>query len=194
MTSLSPRPYLTLFLIFSLGYRFIRLWIAVRHSRASKPGRITARPMFWVMTLSYLLFVTCAAREGVHRADRFSWPLSLAGFAVFVSALALRERAMADLGRFFSPDIEIRSGHQVVREGLYHHVRHPLLACMGLEILGLSGVFNAFQTFAVLGLGFYFPLIELRRWIEERALVRTFGEAYRAYQAEVGAFLPKWHV
>ena len=104
----------------------------------------------------------------------------------------MREYAMRDLGRYFSPDIEIRSQHQVVREGLYRHVRHPLLACMGLEIIGVGLVLNAYWTLAVvLGIGFYFPLLIIRKTMEEKALLQALGDDYQIYQSEVGAFFPK---
>jgi len=114
------------------------------------------------------------------------------GVAAYATALYLRERALRDLGRFFSPDIEIRARHEVIREGLYQHVRHPLLSCLALEILGLGLVFNAFKTLLAVGFGIYFPLIVIRQRLEEKALLRSLGDGYRSYQREVGAFWPRW--
>ena len=99
---------------------------------------------------------------------------------------------MRDLGRFFSPNIEIRQTHYVIREGLYRYVRHPLLLCMAVEIVGLGLVFNAYHSLIWGGLCFYFPLIGVRWLLEEKELARSLGEEYRRYQEEVGAFIPKF--
>jgi len=184
------RLFLTVFLSISLSFRLIRLLIAIR-SASQGAGQTTARPIFWIMTISYLIYLTFCAHEGFQRAMNFSWPVCAIGLLLYSSALILRERAMKDLGRFFSPNIEIRPSHQVVREGLYRYMRHPLLACMGLEIVGLGLVFNAFHSLMAIGFGFYMPLILVRQWLEERTLLAQLGEAYRTYQREVGAFWPR---
>lgn len=185
--------FLVVFLALSMSFRLTRLVIAIRKAKSRGPGRTTAKPMFWIMTVSYLIFLILCAQESRHRLNSFSWSISLFGLVVYIAALGVREKAMRDLGRFFSPDIEIRRRHQVVRDGLYHYVRHPLLACMALEILGLGFVFNAYHALLFMGLGFYMPLILFRKSLEERALLASLGDAYRTYQQGVGAFWPRWH-
>lgn len=185
---------LTLFLVGSLGFRLTRLLVAIRKAKSKNPGRTSARPIFWVMTVAYLTYIALCYSEGLRHADAFSGLVSVLGFFIYIGALVLRERAMRDLGRFFSPDIEIRNKHQVVREGLYRYMRHPLLACMGWEIIGVGLVFNAYSSLLWMGLGFYMPLIGVRMLLEERTLVHSLGESYRIYQREVGAFWPKLNV
>ena len=188
---MSARVFLTTFLIGSLCFRLTRLVIAIRKAQSRDTGRTAARPIFWIMTLSYLIYLAFCGAEGFRRVGNFSWPVCAGGLLLYAGALALRERAMRDLGRFFSPDIEIRKEHQVVREGLYRYMRHPLLACMGWEIIGLGLIFNAYESLLVVGLGFYMPLILIRKSLEERTLVQSLGEGYRTYQREVGAFWPR---
>jgi len=188
---MTSRQYLAWFLVLSLAFRITRLIVAIKNSKARGRGFTTAPAMFWVMTVGYVCFLILGGWEGFSRASHFSWAISISGLCLYAAALLLRERAMSDLGRFFSPDIEIRQQHQVVREGLYRHMRHPLLACMGLEIIGVGCVLNAYWTLVVIGIGFYFPLIVIRKTIEEKALLKSLGEAYRSYQEEVWAFFPK---
>jgi len=188
------RGFLMAFLGVSLSFRLTRLLITIRRAKSHGAGQTTARPIFWIMTISYLIYLALCAREGFRRADGFFWPVCALGFFLYIAALALREQAMKDLGRFFSPDIEIRQAHHVVREGLYRYMRHPLLACMGLEIVGLGLVFNAYHALIAIGLGFYMPLILVRQALEERTLLKELGEAYRTYQREVGAFWPRFEM
>jgi protein-S-isoprenylcysteine O-methyltransferase Ste14 len=185
------RWFLMIFIGASLSFRLTRLVIAIRRAKSHGAGQTTARPIFWIMTISYLIYLAFCAREGFRRADEFSWPVCALGLLLYMAALALREQAMKDLGRFFSPNIEIRQAHHVVREGLYRYMRHPLLACMGWEIVGLGLIFNAYHSLLVIGLGFYMPLILVRQTLEERTLLAQLGEAYRTYQREVGAFWPR---
>jgi protein-S-isoprenylcysteine O-methyltransferase Ste14 len=187
----SARLFLAVFLFGSLSFRLARLTVAIHKAKSHGTGRRAARPIFWIMTISYLIYLAFCGREGFQRAGAFCWPVSALGLLFYAGALALRERAMRDLGRFFSPDIEIRKAHQVVREGLYRYMRHPLLVCMAGEILGLGLIFNAYASLLFVGLGFYLPLIVVRKTLEERALIEALGEAYRAYQREVGAFWPR---
>src|SRR6266700_3880219 len=188
------RLYLVVFLSASFIYRLTRLIVSIRTARRQGRGRTTARPIFWVMTASYLLFLAFGAWEALRRAEPYAWSLSILGFLLYVSALLLRERAMRDLGRYFSPDIEIRSGHRVVRQGFYSWVRHPLLVCLMVEVAGLGLCLNAVWTLLFLGVGFYLPVILIRKRLEEKTLLEQLGEDYRLYQQEVGAFVPKWHI
>lgn len=183
------QAYLTGFLILSLAFRFVRLRGAIRKAREAR-GRTVARPIFWVMAGSYLIYIGLCAWEGF-RVAAFSFGASLIGLGLFVGSLILRERAMKDLGRFFSPDIEIRQEHRLIREGLYRYLRHPLLACMAMEVLGLGLVFNAYRVLLVIGFGVYLPLIGVRKSLEEKTLLKNLGDEYRVYRDQVGAFIPR---
>ena len=186
------RLYLAVFLSVSFAYRLSRLVVSIRKARRQGRGRTTARPIFWVMTASYLLFLGFGSWEALRRAAPYAWSISILGLLLYGSALLLRELAMRDLGRYFSPDIEIRSGHRVVRQGFYSWVRHPLLVCLMTEVVGLGLLLNAFWTLLFLGGGFYLPVILIRKHLEEKTLLEQLGEEYRLYQQDVGAFVPKW--
>jgi protein-S-isoprenylcysteine O-methyltransferase Ste14 len=183
--------FLGSFLVASSAFRVIRLLTVIRKSKRRGPRTVVARPMFWIMTAGYLLFLGSCLAEAFHPHGRLAWPASIVGLFLYGSALWLRERALQDLGRCFSPHIEIQAQHLIVREGLYRYVRHPLLTCMMIEIIGLGLLFNAWRSLAILGAGFYFPLLLFRKHLEESALVKAFGEAYRCYQKDVGAFWPR---
>jgi protein-S-isoprenylcysteine O-methyltransferase Ste14 len=186
------RLYVSLFLTVSMIYRLTRLVMVVQKARSHGRGSTAARPIFWVMTGGYLLYLGAGAMESLRRTGPSSWGISLLGLFLYVSALILRERAMADLGRFFSPDIEVREGHRVVRRGFYAWVRHPLLVCMMVEVIGLGLLLNAFRTLLILGVGCYLPLIWVRKHLEEKTLLNRLGEEYRLYQRDVGGLMPRW--
>lgn len=185
------RLSVSVFLALSFTYRMTRLHFAIRKARSEKPGTTSARAIFWIMTGTYFAFLGFGAGEALGRPFPQSWLLSGLGLGMYLFALWMRERVMKDLGRFFSPDIEIRKGHRVVREGYYGFVRHPLLVCLIIEILGLGLALNAPRALLWLGAGIYGPVILIRKYLEEKALVRQLGQEYQQYQKEVGAFIPK---
>src|SRR5688572_24263574 len=47
------------------------------------------------------------------------------GAALMALAVLLFWRSHADLGRNWSPSLELREGHELVTQGVYRHVRHP---------------------------------------------------------------------
>ncbi len=84
------------------------------------------------------------------------------------------------------PDLELFGTHRLVVSGVYRWVRHPMMVG-GLLFLLTSGpslnnvVYTAMYT-AYMVIGGYF---------EERRMVKVFGEDYRRYQRQVGAYFPR---
>ena len=73
-------------------------------------------------------------------------------------------------------------------DGLFSVVRHPIMLCAALWPLGLSLLLGS--TVGVLLTPVWFALAWLFTFIEEDALVREFGAAYRSYQERVPRLLP----
>ncbi len=73
--------------------------------------------------------------------------------------------------------------------GLYAIVRHPLMVCDILWPLGWSLVFGS-----AIGVGLtpvWLLVIWVLTYVEEEALVREYGEAYRVYQSRVPRLFPR---
>jgi protein-S-isoprenylcysteine O-methyltransferase Ste14 len=113
----------------------------------------------------------------------------LAGTVVYVPALWLLWRSHADLGRNFSPVIEVVKGQQLVTDGVYRHIRHPMYTAHLLW--GLAQpllLWNWVAGFALLAT--VIPLILVRVPAEERVMRERFGADYMEYTARTGRFLP----
>lgn len=74
-------------------------------------------------------------------------------------------------------------------DGLYSIVRHPLMVCDALWPLGLSLVFGSW--IGVLLTPAWLAIIWVGTHVEEEALVREYGDAYRELQARVPRLLPR---
>src|SRR5690242_18605504 len=66
------RLLLVLFTAASTTFRLTRLIFAVRKARREGTGRITSKPIFWVMTSSYFVYLTSCFLEGWQKASTFS--------------------------------------------------------------------------------------------------------------------------
>jgi protein-S-isoprenylcysteine O-methyltransferase Ste14 len=126
----------------------------------------------------------------ITRRPLIPW-VSAVGLLVYLGSFVLRTVAIRTLREFWSLQIEIRSEHRLIREGIYSRLRHPNYAAILLEVLSIPLVVNAWYALA-LALVTFLPLLLYRTHWEEAALVEKFGEAYRAYQREVGKLVPKW--
>lgn len=78
-------------------------------------------------------------------------------------------------------------GVNLVTDGLYKWVRHPLYAG-GYLLIWLTPVMtlNLLTIFTILSI-----YLILGARLEERRLVQAFGDAYRAYQSEVPMLVPR---
>jgi protein-S-isoprenylcysteine O-methyltransferase Ste14 len=111
------------------------------------------------------------------------------GFAIGLLSIALTVWIELELGRQFSPQLQIRSEHQLITHGPYAHIRHPLYTALfgfglSLALLTANWFFVAFFLVFLVGLLARVPK-------EERMLLDQFGEEYEAYLSRTGRFFPK---
>jgi protein-S-isoprenylcysteine O-methyltransferase len=116
-------------------------------------------------------------------------PIVCLAALILGSGIALRIWAIRHLGRFFTVDVGIQHGHQVVEDGPYRLVRHPsysgsLLALVGVGLL----------TFNWLGLILIvtctFLAYALRIPVEEKAMLAQFGAQYAEYATRTKRLIP----
>ncbi|MBP1202391.1 protein-S-isoprenylcysteine O-methyltransferase Ste14 [Duganella sp. 1411] len=115
--------------------------------------------------------------------------LSYLGIVLAVLGLFLFWKSHRDLGRQFSPMLELKDSHVLVSEGIYRKIRHPMytaifaIAIAQLLLIGNFVVGPAFVlTFSLL----YCSRIEQ----EEKMMLDHFGSAYAQYQARTNRLFP----
>lgn len=113
-----------------------------------------------------------------------------AGAGVFVVALWLLWQSHADLGRNFSPGLEIRDEPRLATEGVFRRIRHPMYTAHVLwSIAQLLLLQNWLAGPAMLVTQIPFYLYRIPR--EERLLVQAFGDEYRRYMLHTNRLLPR---
>lgn len=182
------------FQIVTLAWLITEIVRAIVRKAAERRGDRTAGVaggswiLFGVIGLSFFL----ANMSQLWSVPRL--PLSLetrmwSGIIVVVLGVAVRWQAVRTLGRFFTMNVAIRTGHEIVERGLYRWVRHPsysglLLSCLGVGI-GLGN-----WASVMLALGGPALVVLYRICIEERILCESFPEEYPAYMRRTKRLVP----
>jgi protein-S-isoprenylcysteine O-methyltransferase Ste14 len=119
-------------------------------------------------------------------------PVSLipvvAGLTIEVGGFLLAVRARRVLGKHWSGKITIKVDHELVRNGPYKYVRHPIYTGLLMLYLGVaivSGEWHALVGFLLAAIA-YVRKIRL----EEANLRRTFANDYEEYSRHTRALAP----
>ncbi len=116
--------------------------------------------------------------------------LGALGAVAFGGCLWLLYRAHVDLGRNWSPTVEVMKEQQLVTSGIYAQIRHPIYAAMWLwglaQLLMLANVVAGPATLIFFGI-VYFRRVPR----EEQMMIDHFGDDYRQYMQRTGGVIPK---
>ena len=115
--------------------------------------------------------------------------LAWLGLFVFLGSLWLFYRVHRELGRNWSDSLEVREQHTLVTGGLYKYVRHPMYSAFFLwAVAQLLLLPNWIAGPA--GLVGFGTLYLFRVGQEEKLMLSTFGDAYRAYMQRTARIVP----
>jgi len=111
------------------------------------------------------------------------------GLALLALGIAIRTTAIAQLGRFHTPNVAILGDHQLLESGLYRHVRHPSYFGALVAFLGFGFALGNWISLAAVVV--VMPATYLFRMHEEdAALLAAFGDGYRAYCQRTKRLIP----
>jgi protein-S-isoprenylcysteine O-methyltransferase Ste14 len=113
----------------------------------------------------------------------------LVGMLLLLGGLVLRGWSIMTLGEYFTHNVMVSSDQRVVASGPYHLLRHPSYAGI---LLAAAGVGLAAANWVVVG-GLLLLTVTPLLWrirVEEKVLLKTVGEPYRAYAAEHKRVVP----
>ena len=113
------------------------------------------------------------------------------GVILFVSAIWMLWRSHVELGRNWTPTLGIRSDHQLVTDGIFKYMRHPMYAAHILW--GIATVLMLHNWIAGCSMLFvFFIQYSLRVDIEEQMMLERFGEPYQSYMQRTGRIFPRF--
>lgn len=93
------------------------------------------------------------------------------------------------LGHLFSIDLEIYSEHELIKDGIYSKIRHPMYTFLVLEWFAVI-LITANWLFLLAAIGSIFRISRQAR-LEETMMAEAFGDAYLEYEQSTGRFFPR---
>jgi protein-S-isoprenylcysteine O-methyltransferase Ste14 len=113
--------------------------------------------------------------------------LLIGGYLRFKARLELKKKAgfnsLAATAR-----LQIVESHQLVKDGLYKYIRHPIYLGETLRNFGLVLIFSSIYGVLFIAVATIFLLFRIR--IEEKMLIEAFGEDYKEYQRNTKRIIP----
>lgn len=133
-----------------------------------------------------IVVVETFALEGFASLDT-AWVY--AGIASMFTGIAMRQWAIAVLGRYFSTSVRAVEGHRIVESGPYRVVRHPSYTGAIVTVVGIGLAGGSWEGVLVT-LGLAAAVYGYRIHVEERFLMAQFGPEYLAYRQRTKAVIP----
>ena len=115
--------------------------------------------------------------------------LWIAGLIITALGVAMAIYARLSLGSNWSGMVTLKAGHELIRNGLYSRIRHPIYTGILIAMLGTAMIRSHLRGWIGLGIVLASFYVKARR--EERFLQQEFGEAFDAHMRQTGMFLPK---
>lgn len=154
---------------------------AENRDRPSLTLLMIASPLVWMISIS-LAFGTIGTLHAP--------ALQIAGLLVMCIGIIVRSTAIAQLGRFHTPNVAVLADHQVKATGLYRYVRHPSYLGALIAFAGCGLALGNWLSLLVIAV--VMPAIYLYRIREEEAaLTDALGDAYRAYCRHTRRLVPR---
>jgi len=156
----------------------------------SKPSRLEILILFFlgIAMLGPLVYLFTDLVQFANYKSPF-WIRSL-GLLFFISACWMLWRSHVDLGKSWTFTMHTRNAHQLVKTGVYRHIRHPMYAAHFLWALAQVIMIPNWiigPSLIIFILLLYWYRIEK----EEHLLLEKFGDEYREYQKATGRLFPK---
>lgn len=111
------------------------------------------------------------------------------GLVLLWGGISLRFWSFRTLGRYFTFIVQTSSDQPVITAGPYRVIRHPSYTGLLLIVMGVGLFIGNWLSLASLTAAVAGGLV-LRIRVEERALLQSLGDSYRAYAATHKRLVP----
>lgn len=182
---------------FSVAWTFFALvWLiaAFRTKRTQERAPFGTRLAYGIPVVvgAYLLAATNAGLARIYpRIIPNSAITEDIGLFLTIAGIAFAIWARFYIGENWSSAVTVKVDHQLVRSGPYSLVRHPIYSGILLAIVGTAVAEG--RIFGLMAIPFFWIGFWIKSRIEERFMLKTFGDQYVEYSQSTGALVPKLH-
>lgn len=194
-----PTIALTLFAVFAaLGFGW-RSWEQRRRTGSTGFKGISGRPgsVEWLAGVGFVVAIAIGVIAPALQLFGILTPLGvlhsawiqIAGIVIATAGIAATIYSQLDMGDSWRIGVDSTETTTLVRSGVFGVVRNPIFTAMMVFGSGIALVTP--NLLALTGFVLLVTTIELQvRAVEEPYLRTVHGDAYRAYLADVGRFVP----
>ena len=172
-----------------IRFRYARRSRRTPVARSARGPRDTALLFVSLTGLGIAPFIYVATGFPAFADHPFQPALAWLGLVFALATLVMFRLTHKALGRNWSISLEVRENHQLITEGVYRYVRHPMYTAFWLWALAQALLLpNWFAGLAgIVGFG---TLFFGRIAHEERMMLESFGDEYRAYMGRTYRIIP----
>jgi protein-S-isoprenylcysteine O-methyltransferase Ste14 len=138
-----------------------------------------------VITILALFWNTRIAQKQVFAVSDLNQAI---GIPLCAAGVAFAIWARRTLGTNWSGNPTIKEGHELIKNGPYRWVRHPIYAGIFFGLLGTFVGSGRVRTLVVVVGATLCVVVKL--WIEEGLMLKQFPEAYAAYRKQTKTLIP----
>ena len=174
------------YFILALGSTAWFLPLVLQRRRSATPQQLDRRARWGLLLvgLGYALLWQADFWTRSPARWRIAWSA-----VCFFAASALSWSAARALGRHWRIEAGLNADHQLVRSGIYRHIRHPIYTSMLFVVVG-TGLILAPLYLVVVAVLVYMLGTEIRVRVEDGLLASRFGEEFQEYRRSAPAYLP----
>jgi protein-S-isoprenylcysteine O-methyltransferase Ste14 len=163
-----------------------RLWL----SFLRMPDRAKVAPdKDWTAIAVGFAYVAVIYTVLIEQRGLADLPLAASGAALYMAGMLLELWALRRLGAGWSIQLDRAATGELLRDGPYAWMRHPIYSGAMLEAVAIGLLFGSWCAIAA-ALLLFCPAELARARFEERLLREQFGAAYDDYARHVRGFVP----
>lgn len=140
-----------------------------------------------IVLLPYLEFKLIL--DEITLLTHFSFYSFITGVILSIMGGVILLLSRIQIGQYGGPKIVVEDRHQLITNGLYRHIRHPIYLGFLFLFFGYSLAFGSFLMTIIIFL-FLFLIFNKRMEIEERLLIAEFGKKYELYVTRTKKLIP----
>ena len=139
-----------------------------------------------IAALLYMIYPRAMAWAAMPLPNAVRWLSVGLGFV----SMWLVYWTFAALGESTTPTVMTKASHQLVTNGPYRWIRHPIYTSVSIYFISLSLIAASWFLLldSLLGIAIMITVLTKR---EEEMLIRKFGNTYIEYMSHTGRYLPR---